>query len=104
MTDDHKIERDPIVEEARERLQEIATKLCTRIDPLDVGSSYLVIGMVLLAGQIGREGAGKYPNDRGTQSASLALSRHHGQGGRVNLWGLVGWGPAPKLNFYKPQQ
>jgi hypothetical protein len=29
-----KIERDPQVEEARERLQEIATKLCTRIDPL----------------------------------------------------------------------
>jgi hypothetical protein len=54
------IERDPLVEAARARLQEAALKLCAKIDPLDVASSYLVVGMVILARQIGKEPAGKY--------------------------------------------
>jgi hypothetical protein len=67
MTDDHKIERDPIVEEARARLQETASKLCARIDPLDVAATFLVIGMVLLAGQIGKEGGARYLRELATE-------------------------------------
>ena len=60
MTDTTTIERDPKIEEARARLQQVATKLCTRIDPLDVGGSYLAIGTALVTGVMGKAGAGRY--------------------------------------------
>lgn len=67
MTSEHEIERDPIVEEARERLQLTATKLCTRIDPLHVGGTFLSIGMALLVGVGGKEFAGRYLRELATE-------------------------------------
>jgi len=61
MTDEHDDgQRNPQVEAARARLQEVATRLCTRLDPLDVAGSYLAIGVALVAGKLGKDGAAKY--------------------------------------------
>ena len=60
MTTENPIPRDPKIEEARARLQQVATKLCTRIDPLDIGGTFLAIGMALVVGVMGKDGAGKY--------------------------------------------
>jgi hypothetical protein len=54
------MERDPVVEEARERLGAVASKMCRRIDPLDVAGSFLAIGMIVLVTDIGRDGAAEY--------------------------------------------
>ena len=53
-------DRDPKVEDIRRRLGDVATQLCTRIDPVDVAATYLTTGMVILARQIGKEAAGEY--------------------------------------------
>ncbi len=60
MTTTEEVQRDPDIEEARARLQQVATKLCTRIDPLDIGGTFLAIGMALVVGVMGKDGAGRY--------------------------------------------
>jgi hypothetical protein len=73
-------ERDPQVEEARARLQDVATRLCARLSPLDVAGSFAGIAATILAETLGREKAATYLRDLGD---ALADDEDLGWGGRA---------------------
>jgi len=78
VTTEHDDQRDPNVEAARARLDQLAIKLCTRMDPLDVGGTFLAIGMSLVTGVMGKSGAANYMHQL---AAELADDEDPGWGG-----------------------
>ncbi len=61
MTD--KIQRDPLVEAARARIDQLAVKMCAKIDPLHVAGTFLTVGVALVTGVMGKEGAAHYMHE-----------------------------------------
>ena len=59
MPTENDVERDPLTEEGRSFVNRLAIKLCRRLDPLAVGGSFLAVGMALVSGVMGKDGAGR---------------------------------------------
>lgn len=55
--------KNAVLSEARARLEDVATKLLRRLDPLDTAGTFLGIGVTILATAIGGEKAAAYLRD-----------------------------------------